>query len=200
MRPEMSKCKNCGASVEIDEGRDFCFCKYCGSKVLLDNGKKEITINKNINENVNKNINKNVNITKNDTHTTHHIDEAAVIRAKNEERQDKRNSRHGFILLGLMLLIPLAILGGVFISKNQAKNEGKISAGYYQDFIGESYEFVVAHFEAAGFTDIELIDLDDAGITFWKEGKVSSVSVGGDADFDSTDWFYPDTKVVIAYH
>ena len=66
--------------------------------------------------------------------------------------------------------------------------------------IGQSYETVVAHFEAAGFTDIELIDLNDSGIAFWNNGKVEMISVGGDTDFETIDWFSPDTKVVISYH
>lgn len=66
--------------------------------------------------------------------------------------------------------------------------------------IGEDYKVVVAHFEAAGFTNIELIDLDDSGIAFWKSEKVEMISIGGNTDFETTDWFSPDTKVVISYH
>ena len=54
--------------------------------------------------------------------------------------------------------------------------------------------------QAAGFTNIELIDLDDSGLAFWTEDKVDTISVGGDTSFESTDWFDPDTKVVISYH
>ena len=81
-----------------------------------------------------------------------------------------------------------------------AQHEGKINAGYYKDLVGEKYETVEAHFEAAGFTNIELIDLDDAGISFWKNGEVEIISVGGNTSFDSADWFEPDTRVVISYH
>ena len=66
--------------------------------------------------------------------------------------------------------------------------------------VGEDYKTVEAHFRAAGFTNIELIDLDDAGIAFWNEGKVETISVGGDTSFDSLDFFDPNTKVVISYH
>lgn len=37
------QCQTCGAKLDIEEGRDFCFCSYCGNKVLLDNGKREET-------------------------------------------------------------------------------------------------------------------------------------------------------------
>lgn len=59
---------------------------------------------------------------------------------------------------------------------------------------------VEAHFEATDFIDIGLIDLDDAGISFWKNGEVETISVGGNASVDSADRFEPDTRVVISYH
>jgi len=104
------------------------------------------------------------------------------------------------ILLVISLLILIAMSTGSYFNKSIAQSEGKISAGYYGDLVGKNYETVEAHFEAAGFTDIELIDLNDAGIGFWNDGKVEIISVGGDSSFDSTDWFLPDTKVVISYH
>ena len=29
-----TKCPNCGATMEFDETRDFCFCQFCGTKVV----------------------------------------------------------------------------------------------------------------------------------------------------------------------
>ena len=66
--------------------------------------------------------------------------------------------------------------------------------------VGEDYKTVEAHFESAGFTNIELIDLNDSGVTFWNNEKVESISVGGNTRFNSSDYFQPDTKVVISYH
>lgn len=101
---------------------------------------------------------------------------------------------------GLLALIPILIFGGLFLNKAVNKGSGKINAGYYRDLVGEDYKTVEAHFEAAGFTNIELIDLDDAGIVFWRNDKVETISIGGNTQFESTDWFDPDTKVVISYH
>ena len=114
--------------------------------------------------------------------------------------EEKRNWTTAIVALAILLLIPFSMHLGAKIEEWIARNEGKISAGDYHDLVGERYDAVEAHFEAAGFTNIELIDLDDAGLTFWKDGKVKSISVGGDTDFDDTDWFDPDTKVVISYH
>lgn len=58
-------CPSCGANIDFDmSGRDFFFCPYCGAKILVDNGK--IHIQQDIN------------------YTEHIINEADVIRAKNE--------------------------------------------------------------------------------------------------------------------
>ena len=96
--------------------------------------------------------------------------------------------------------IPFGMMLKFNIEEKIAQNNGKINAGFYRELIGVNYETVEAHFESAGFTNIELIDLDDSGIAFWKDGKVETISVGGNTSFDSIDWYDPDTKVVISYH
>lgn len=188
MKLKVLKCPECRANIEIEDGRDSCFCTYCGCKIILDDEKRETTINKNIN--ITKNINK----------TNRYIDDAEVERVKTEDKKDKRS--YWFIALwwGALALIILGINLYFVLAPKVAESQGKISAGYYKDLIGDDYKAVEAHFEAAGFTNIELIDLNDSGIAFWNEGKVKSISVGGDTDFESHNYFDPDTKVVISYH
>lgn len=177
-------CPNCNGTmdVEIAAGTSSVFCPYCGQKFLLDDEKKEYTINKNIN------INK--------TNHIRYTDDADTIRAKNEANEDKRNAK----LILIPFIIAALLLGGLFLNKSINQMQGKINAGYYRDLVGKDYKSVEAHFKAAGFTNIELVDLNDAGITFWKDEKVDTISVGGKTDFDSINWFFPDTKVIISYH
>ncbi len=182
-------CPNCNGSLdmEIADGTPSVCCPYCGQTFLLDDEKKEITINKNIN--INKTVHK------------RYTNDAKILHEELEYKKDKRNTAVGIILgFGIPLGIILAIVLYFTISSEIAESQGKIQAGYYKDLIGQNYKAVEAHFEAAGFTDIELIDLNDAGITFWNNDKVANISVGGDTDFESVDWFDPDTKVVISYH
>ena len=81
-----------------------------------------------------------------------------------------------------------------------AKSQGKVSAGYYGDLIEQDYKTVVAHFESAGFENIQVIDLDDSGILFWNEGKVTQISIAGNNSFSSDDYFPSDSLVVISHH
>ena len=37
------KCPNCGASMEIEESREFAFCSFCGTKIIV---KEDVSINR----------------------------------------------------------------------------------------------------------------------------------------------------------
>ena len=39
-----TNCPNCGANLEVDTERGYCFCEYCGSKILIDDDDNEIHI------------------------------------------------------------------------------------------------------------------------------------------------------------
>ena len=185
MKMRALKCPECNANLEIEDNLEFCFCKYCGCQIFVDDEKQEHTINKNIN--INKSIHE------------RYTDDADVIRAKTEAGEGNREFKQALIVWGIIIALFVAIILGFQIHKVTAQRAGKVKAGYYEDLIGKDYEIVKAHFEAAGFTNIQLIDLDNSGIAFWTNGRVVAISVGGDTEFESTDWFYPDTKVVISY-
>jgi hypothetical protein len=114
--------------------------------------------------------------------------------------REGKNIKYVLILACILFLIPICVLIGMEINKTVAEHQGKISAGYYGDLVGQDYQFVEAHFRSAGFTNIELIDLNDSGIAFWNDQKVAQISIGGVTNFDSSDYFDPDTPVVISYH
>lgn len=66
---------------------------------------------------------------------------------------------------------------------------------------GRDYQTVVETFEEKGFTNIQLLELDDL-VTGWltKEGEVEYVTVDGDEDYSADTWYSKDVEVVIAYH
>lgn len=127
------------------------------------------------------------------------MENAEIKNAKTESEKGKNDLKVGllgfglifFVIFGasLLLIIP-AIIGGL---------SGKTSMGNHSDYEGKNYQYVQSTFEAAGFTNIKLIDLKDEGL-FVKDGEVTNVSVGGNAKFESIDYFSKDDTVVITYH
>ena len=183
------KCPDCGGSITMDiKGQDFIFCPYCGSQIEVIGNKKESVKTKNIN------INKNINIHK----TNRKIDDAEIINAKMSFWKEALP----FLVLILMIVIPMTML---HLSEKDdekkaqiAQSEGKISAGWHGDYEDQNYESVEKQFEAMGFTNIETIDAKDWNIL--KNNKVQSISIGGDSNFSSSDYFDPDVKVIITYY
>ena len=192
MKLKVLKCPECRANIEIEEGRKSCFCSYCGCKIVLDEEKQEHTYNYNY------------NYVKRDEARIRENERKEKVRLSEleyEERKDKRDNKIGLIAgLGIPLLIIVAILLGFGINKWTSEAQGKISAGYYDDYIGENYEAVVEQFEELGFENIVTIDLEDSGVAFWNNGKVKSVSIDGNDRFESINYFHPDDKVIIKYH
>ncbi len=186
MRVETINCPYCGASLEVDiQDRESVFCNYCGKQILLyDDSVKTKNVN----------VKKEINIQK------RIVNDAEVIRARAEEKENKNAMVVLAIVFGVLLLISALGIGIPSLINATNKSAGNLNAGYYKDLIGEDYKSVQAHFESAGFTNIELIDLNDSGLAFWKDGEVEIISVGGNTTFESLDWFAPDTKVVISYH
>ena len=186
-------CPCCGARIEVDtNGRNSVYCSYCGNQISLFDKRAEHTINENINMNTDVVVRKSVQ--------TRYTDDAEVLKEINKEKSEKRGLIIGLVMFLVSFGILFAMLGVEMIVEKQAKKEGKICAGFYGDLEEKNYKEVVAHFEAAGFTNIELVDLNDSGLAFWKKGQVETISVGGNTSIDSSDYFYPDTKVVITYH
>lgn len=180
------KCPNCGANINADISKQKnIFCTYCGQQLEIDNGIREVTYTKNINKNV--------------TIHKRYTNDADVIRAENENKQLKNVLIYSLICFGISFLILFAICFIPKISALVNQSEGKICAGYYDNLKGENYQYVKSTLESAGFTNIELIDLDDQGM-FKKDGEVTSISIGGNTSFDSSDYFDKDVTVVITFH
>lgn len=178
-------CPSCGANLNEHKGSNITYCEYCGAKVMIDDD-----------SNTTHTINKNVKVEQ-----TYHIrrtDDADVIRAGNEIEKDKQNFKQVLVIWGGLFSIILAIVLFFVIRGCVAQNTGQLNAGYYKDLVGKNYKTVEAHFEAAGFKNIELVDLNDS--IFFNDGVVDTISVGGNTTFETIDWFDPDVTVVISYH
>lgn len=179
-------CPNCEANLTIDADNRKGYCQYCGTQIMLDDGKTEHTYNKNVNIH-NETINR-------------HIDDADVIRAKTADHEEKnawKFFKWYFIVFGVVIVLGLTIPP---ILAHMNTVQGKISAGDYDEYVGENYEAVVAQFEILGFENITTVDLNDSGLAFWMDKTVESISINGKTEFYDYDYFEPDAKVIIKYH
>ncbi len=190
------KCPNCNAEITADlTDKKQVFCTYCGNAIYIDEEKKEFTYTKRIEKNIHK----------------RYTDDAQVITAINEGKKGK----HGFIAIVILILafIIYCIVDSIIseVSYNseikrenkqrrEAIQAGLISAGYSSDWIDKDYHAAVAHFESAGFKNIETIDLEDSGLKVWTNETVASISIEGKSHFNDEDYFSPDSTVYISYH
>ena len=196
MKLQAIKCPNCNAEITADlTNKKQVFCTYCGTAIYIDDEKKEVVYTKRIEKYVHK----------------RNTDDAKVIASIDEGK----NTRLTYIIvLVLFLAFILYFIIDMIVSevsynseieridkqKREAVQAGLISAGYSSEWIDQDYHAAVAHFESAGFKNIETIDLKDSGLKMWTDEKVASISIEGKNHFNDEDYFSPDSTVYISYH
>ena len=193
MKMTSISCPSCGAGIKIDiKGRDTIFCPYCGAQILFDD---DITITHNININ------------------TRYTEDSEVEKERRLDRQNEREHQEFkwaiWLLVG-MITVLVALIGLLVlmdykndIADKKAIEEGKIQIGISSYDIEEKklkYQGVVSQLEAAGFSNITVVDLDDAGLFTKKADTIDSISVGGDTSFSSDHYYDPEVKIIISYH
>lgn len=193
MKLHKLSCPNCNGPLDIDIGdRKQIFCPYCGQKFLVDDGRILIEITKNIN------INK----------TNRTIDDAAIIRAKNEEKIERYRSEIKMVSLGYKLIGFLVIIMFALVMVHVIKDAIEIGSRTepYVSTLSSSFEYkwdnyleVVEDLENAGFKNITTVDLDDASL-FKKEDTVSKVTINGEESFSKDQEFPESSEVIVYYH
>ncbi len=218
------KCPECGAFLEIENGRNQAFCSYCGAKILVTNENE---------------------------HIYRHIDEAGVkqaetdriVRLKQMDIAEKKrasdektkvikiktslimatigilmmvigylagsasgNPDSGLYMISLVGFFPL--MGAAYIwlfSKIKDEDDdcdGKVKVpSTISDYEGKSYTAIEAIFTSAGFTNIRSVPLNDLRTGLLKKpGMVESITINGKAVSSVGRNFLPDATVVISYH
>lgn len=217
INPISIKCPECGATLEIEEGRSSAFCTYCGAKIILNNENE---------------------------HIIRHIDEAGVkqaeterlIRLKELEMEDKELTRERkiraialitalvFVVIGIISMavsessligIWGIVIGGyiglfTFIKADQKnknkedkenKNAGKIKLpSNIVDMENADYRNLQTAYISLGFTNVSVINLRDlkAGI-LKKPGIVEEITINGEEP-EEGKWYSPSSAVIITYH
>ena len=109
------KCPDCGATLNIEEGRKQAFCTYCGAKILINNENE---------------------------HIYRHIDEAQVKQAETEQiirlkqlelEEKKRASKEKMTMLKTKISLSLFLCGllMVFIGFFAGHMSGDENSGFY---------------------------------------------------------------------
>lgn len=115
----------------------------------------------------------------------------------NKHVNTKKNSISSIYILAFSLLFLI-----ICTSCSKETHEGEAQAPLESSSAsGKNYEDVVKRFETAGFKAVSTRKIPDL-ITGWltKDGEVESVSINGDTDYSTSDWFAQDVSVVVAYH
>lgn len=208
------RCPDCGASLDVEEGRTQLFCSYCGAKVIIQND----------NEYIYRTI---------DDAEVKQAETQRMVMLKQLEMEEKaKQDKKGYIriwlgatailfLLGiigimrqeeygylcLLLDMSVGMMGVFFIDGNKKKtpvivndNQLVISNAMTQ-CRNKDYRAAVSLFRAAGFTNISEVPLKD--LTFFSRkdnGKVADVAINGNTEFEENDVVLKTARITITYH
>ena len=221
-----AKCPDCGATLEIEEGRKQIFCSYCGAKVMLQNDNEYIY---------------------------RHIDEASVKQAEAdrmirlrelelEEEQAKRNDklRNTLMKIWIPISVIIAVLGiGIMffggdmgpiygfdflgfvggpiigggatlifkvLPEREANNALLRSGGIRLPkdifpYSEKNYESIRSALNSVGFRNITCVNMHDLTLgLLQKPGKVESITINGENVTSGGKVYMPDVAVTITYH
>lgn len=214
------KCPECGASLDVEEGRKQIFCEYCGAKILLENeneyiyrhideaevkraeGEKEIEIKKLELENRKQEADEKANHAKIKIGVCAAIIAALVfvILALFSDNGEEYTSL--FMTLLLMVILLAFTVGPEKIKEKKNKASGMIkSPDNLSGFSNLNYVAVEKMLRAAGFYNIECVPLCDLTVGLLKKpGMVQSITIGEENVTVGGQWYAPDSIVVISYH
>ena len=214
------KCPECGAPLDVEEGRQQIYCSYCGTKIMIQNDNEYIIRN---------------------------IDEAGIkqaetdriIRLKQMEIAEKKrvsaektqklkiiislalaivgilmltigylaggDSNSGLSMLSVVGLFPL--MGAIYVWLLSKKEEydddfgDKVRVPSLTDYKRQSYRALEAKFTSAGFTNIKCVRLNDLTVGLLKQpDMVESITINGRSVTTGGEKFPPNAAVVITYH
>lgn len=209
-------CPQCGANLQIEEGREFAFCSYCGTKVMMTNENE---------------------------HIVRTIDEAGIKQAETDrivklrqlDIEEKSNlSRKRLLIVWLaatvillvvgiigasientgmticlILGINVALWGGLSLFSNDKKKKNRVIAGANEVMITASmmnyweeyYRSVELLYRGAGFTNVTTVPLGDLNrFNQKKNGKVDALTINGSDEFDEGDVYPKNAAILITYH
>lgn len=218
------KCLNCGAPIKEKITSGKISCPYCGSSIDLDANKTtEEKIRLKEFETYEKLRKQEIELEKQENVYSIKAKKGKIIASliigvigllmiivgyfAGYETGDGDSPFYMVAILGMIIItIPVYIM---FSGNNKKKKNIQriISPDYAMIndemlfFEDENYILIKSKFEAAGFTNIKCVPLNDLNFfTKKNNGKVENISVNGSEEFEEGDTFVKDSPVIISYH
>lgn len=215
MKFQSLKCPECGATLDVKFDLEFCFCMYCGSKIYINDENRKTY--------------RYINDADVKRAETERIVRLKELELEEKDRVNKKIlvilwlsvtailGTLGIIgwttdIEGLMMCLLLAMVVGPWgaiglFATNKKKvrrvagPEDVIITDKMADYESKNYSTVAMLFRSAGFINVTPIPLNDLNMLMGvKNGRVESVSIGGEDDFDEGDIFPRTSYVAIMYH
>jgi DNA-directed RNA polymerase subunit RPC12/RpoP len=211
------KCPECGAALDIEEGRNQVFCSYCGTKIKIEND----------NEYVCRNI---------DEAKVKQVEAEQMLRMREMELEEKeqertrKSKRVAYIVAGILFVVGLIVftieagfagmimmLAGALIAEfnflgvNNSDKKQKAKRIIYSNEVqitekmcdckGKNFNSAVALYQSAGFVNVKAVPMCDLNIfSSKKNAQVDEIAINGNSDFDEGDVFLKTDNVTITYH
>ena len=196
MNLKQLECPACGGDIKMDvNGKNSIFCPFCGKQLAVESNRKEVNVN------IHKRYTNDAAVAREKRLEREHRQQLNAEYKRQEDISDAKIFKYMFIFMGVVFICMFGAIGIMNLSKMHAKNSGYIKVGKSSFWMrGDDYKTLSTKLEAAGFTNITTVDLDDAGFILNKADTVESVTIDGESDFEEDDYFPPDAKIVITYH
>ena len=182
------KCGQCGATMEVDKDEEILYCPSCGARELLrdDSFASGVKAWAKAYERTRE--------TQRQMKLDEYENQKQMAAAKRE--YDKKDLKLGLMILAIILGVCLALasLSCTIIRINE--KAGRLTPPQRsEELIGMDYNIVAAEFRDKGFTNVSTVTYDETD----GAKSVIRVTINGDGDFYTTDWFAPDAAVRITY-
>lgn len=180
------KCKACGGSLDIDKDREVLFCPFCGSKEIFaesDEVKKTRIASKTYSE---------VEHARMQHEETMFREQVEATKSESDTKHRRRWTVVWFLVI-ILFVIPF-IRNTTQTFNHFIKREIQPPSSYFS-YIGEDYNTVASELKAAGFSNVVVIPETEES----DSGEVIRVSIAGDPDFFSSEWFSRKSEVRIVY-
>ena len=218
------KCPDCGAQLNIEEGRKTAFCSYCGAKIIIRDD-NEITFRE-------------VNEAELKKAETDRIIQLKKFEFAEKQRADKAkktqlrikasivlgiigggmmiigwiggsisgNSNSSFYTMSMMGFIPIVAIGYVWLAALRMDDSDSLDFGDSARIPSgvstsmNDYHIVERQLRNAGFTNISCLPLNDLKLgMLFKPNQVQSITVNG--EYVTYLKKYPkDAKIIVSYH